>query len=303
MTQLKPVAVPCQITFARRQILKLLAEYRSLSTNQIQTLLQMKFGYKSLRRVQSDLMALKQAGMVQPFLVSPAEGVRSEFGWLLLKPGARQIQLDMHYGSHYRRKPSQERLEQLDREIEFEKVVADCPGWQLLRPKTYSRMQPLPTQTPQYEKLAEALTCREYFESGRWPVGGTAGSHILSAPLQANDYVAYSLPRLSPELIGNASNARLAAASAANSSTSSKSGSLWISEYAVVFILCPPKATEKFWQSRNREYQQIASRLLVFGVFENEDKALFYKPLLKKMLLRVTTLSRVETILQGVWKL
>jgi hypothetical protein len=305
MTELKTASVPCQITADRLEILKLLAEYRSLNTNQIQSVLQMKVGYKSLRRVQSDLAALRGAGMIRSFLISPEKGVRSEYGWLLLKPGARQIDLDIQYGSHYRREPSRERIVQTDREIELEKAVASRPGWQLLRPKLYNRIQPLPDRTRQFEKLAEALTSRIYFESGRWPVGGTEGSHILSIPVKANDYVAYSLPRLSPGFALSTSSITGQGQGRAVKPTSadSNNGPEWISEHAVVFIPCPPSATEKFWQSRSREYQQLASRLLVFGVFENEEKALFYKPLLKKEVLRVTTLNRVATILDGVWKL
>lgn len=287
---------PTWLTPDRQNILRLLVEYRSLTTSQIWCLFQDKFGAKSLRRIQSDLAALKRAGAVSSFEVRPETGPGNEFAWLLLKQGARKSGFDnFRYGSHYRREPNRHYFETLSMRLELEKAVEICKGWQLIRPQTYSRGRPLPDRTPQYWRLAEALTWQEYHGTGRWPAGGVEGSHTLSAPLKANHYVAYTHPRPKP----------IIPQTRRPDSTFNMPGPDTAPTYCeevVVFILCPPRAGEKFWLARNREYQQLARQLLVFGVFENDEKALNHKPLLGKAGLRVTTLSRVSTILEGLGK-
>lgn len=312
----------CKNTRTREEILRLLVQYRSLTTNQIFSLLRTGGNSKTLRHVQADLKTMKLAGLVQSFPISPKKGSISQFGWILLRPGARWIGLELQYGNHYRRKPSPDRIEYTGLKIRFEHALNKLPGWELERPQTYVRMQPLPDRSPQHTRLAEALTWKEFFASGRWPAGGSKGAHTLGTPLQANDYVAFTLPRTvpgsgpgpGPAIPTRMVNKRDKEAptppepspgtltqEASNQGLERQEVEAY-TEQAVVFILCPPKASEKFWQARIFEYQQIAGKLLVVGVFENEEKALSHKGLLLKGGLRVTTLSRVRMVLEGIWK-
>ncbi len=300
----------CQPTPDRLAILNLLVEYRSLTTRQVSSLLQTKNFSKTLRRVQSDLQMLKRAGLVQSFPVSPEIGPRSELGWILLKPGSDWAGVDHHYGNHYRRKPSIEQLAYTSLKLELERGVGASVGWRLEKPQTYNRVQPLPPRTPQYYRLAEALTWREFRTTGRWPVGDIKGPHTLGVAFKANDYVAYSIPREVPTVPSIISKAALPAATretgnakeASALQPANKENTKAYSEHAVVLILCPPKGSQSFWQARFRQYQIIAGQLLVVGVFETEEKALSHKALLSKGGLRVTTLSRIRTVLEDIWK-
>ncbi len=288
--------IKCQRTPDRVEILKLLAEYHCLTARQLHGLLQTRGSVKTLRRVQSDLQTLKQARLIGSFRVSPELGRRSELGWLLLESGARWTGLDLRYGNHFRRQPGPEQLAYTTWKLELEKAVASAAGdWQLEKPQTYNRVRPLPARTPQHSRLAEALTWREFYTSGRWPPDGATGSHILGVPLKANDFVAFTPPREVPAALANRAAAPYAPA------RFEKAGNAY-SEQAVVLILCPPKAGEKFWLARIRQYQLIAGQLLVAGVFESAEKALNHKALLGKGGLRVTTLSRVRTILEDLWQ-
>lgn len=286
----------CKHTEMREEILRQLVEYRSLTTNQIFSLLQMKGYSQTLRHLQADLATMKLAGMIESFPILPKAGSTSQYGWMLLRQGAKWAGLELEYGNHYRRKPSPNRIEYTGLKIVLEQTLSNLAGWELERPQTYGRTQPLPDRTPQHWRLAECLTWQEFFASGRWPAGGSRGAHTLGTPLQANDYVAYTRPRPVP----------VPAATSPGHSPKAQvreavEGEKY-SEQAVVFILCPPNASDKFWQARILEYQQIAAKLLVVGVFEDEEKALSYKKLLLKGGLRVTTLNRVRTVLEGLWK-
>src|SRR5438067_2401678 len=136
MSSRRPGYKNCQITPGRKEMLELLVEYRALSTRQMYSALQLKSTFKTLRRVQSDLAALKLAGMIGSFQISPEYGLRSEFGWLLLKPGARQIGFDIKYGNQYRREPDREHPEQTGWKLQLELAVKSCPGWSLMKPRT-----------------------------------------------------------------------------------------------------------------------------------------------------------------------
>ncbi|MBN9390830.1 MAG: hypothetical protein J0I20_22565 [Chloroflexi bacterium] len=316
----------CQRTPDRLAILKMLAEYRSLTTRQISKLLQTRGFPKTLRRVQSDLQMLNRAGYIRSYPVLPEIGPRSELGWSLLKPGAAWAGLEHHYGNHFRRKLSVEQLAHTGLKLELERVVATSAGWQLEKPQTYNRVRPLPSRTPQYYRLAQALTWREFYNTGRWPVGDIKGTHTLGLAFKTNDYVAYSRPREVPKVSATGLKESFPAkpgptglgptfgpGNTPGPGNVDKTGGVsqpgneeplksYYSEHAVVFILCPPKGSQSFWQARFQHYQQIAGQILVVGVFETEEKALSYKTLLSKARLRVTTLNRVRTVLEDIWR-
>lgn len=304
------IKVSCQRTPDRLAIVNFLAEHRALTTSQLCRLLETKGFAKTLRRVQSDLQRLNQAGLVQSFPVSPEIGPRSEMGWILLKPGADWVGIEQHYGNHFRRLPSLEQLAYTGLKLELERIVATTGGWQIEKPQNYNRIQPLPPRTPQYYRLAQALTWQEFHNTGYWPVGDIKGPHTLGLAFKANDYVAYSIPRVVPTVPAAVSKVALPITTRESADlrktelfqSVNRGNTKGYSEHAVVFILCPPKGSQSFWQARFRQYQQTAGRILVIGVFETEDRALTYKTLLSKGGLRVTTLSRIKTVLEDIWK-
>jgi hypothetical protein len=52
--------------------------------------------------------------------------------------------------------------------------------------------------------------------------------------------------------------------------------------------------------SRIEQYQELAKILPVTGIFEDEKQAVAYKSLLNHYKLRVTTISRVCTLLEAI---
>lgn len=279
-----PEVLPGFATLDRLEILKLLAGYKCLTTRQVWHCLGAR---KSLRRVKSDLARLEQSGAVLSFEVEPERGTASPRAWLLLKPGADLINLE-RYGTHYRRRRPREWLHYLDLQLALEQSVknAECTSWSLIPPQTYNHSQPLPDRTPQFYRLAQAVTGLHYQQTGRWPADLENGPHTLSIPLKANDYVASCC--CPGELTVHRDKDEAVIKHAA-------------SGLAVVLILSPVRATGRFWESRCQKYQNLVRQLYVFGVFENSTHAGPHKELIKSAGLKVTLLSRVSTLLDSIY--
>jgi Replication-relaxation len=244
------------LTSHRLGILKQLAEYRFLTTNQIHRLSPRKW----LQQTQEDLIKLREFKLI---LGSPTErekGKASEFVWVLLKKGADVLVAngtEIKYSSHFRFIPERERIAFRDTELEFEFQVKSA-GWKLIKPITYNQHKPLPDRTEQYLKLTQAVT---FLHQARVLPGislDSEGVHTIGVPLKTNDYVAYTFENK-----------------------------------AVVFVLHPPGATEKFWEIRLKKYRVLIKDLKVVGVFETEPTALAHKALLEEGKFMVTTVERV----------
>jgi hypothetical protein len=246
------------ITSNRLTILKLLAEYRFLTTNQLWQLV----GHKRVQRTREDLDWLKKQELILGFRYEPERGTASELCWLLLLNGARQLKaqtgLELNYGNHFRRQPDRERIYFREVELAFEKQVRTA-NWKLIRPITYSRYKPLPVKTEQYHILVHILTLEEQKRVAIGTIINPNGRHTLCVPLRTNDYVAYTEDKTR----------------------------------AVIFILQPPRATQKFWETRITDYKLLAKELKVIGVFEKEPEAIAHKTLLEKEKFLITTVDRV----------
>jgi hypothetical protein len=223
-------------------ILKLLGEFRFLTTGQLQRRV---LPQRRVQRFREYLARLRDLGMVTAFPYEPERGKSSELCWLLLKAGAAEISL--RYNTHFRRRPTRERIRFREVELQLEEQVSEA-GWKLVKPQSYNRVKPLPERTEQFFRLAHALEPQ-----------GKGFAADLCVPINANDYVAYTHD----------------------------------GKQAVVLILCPPRATEKFWFSRVQRYRQLARRLKVVAVFEEPTQLKGCRSFLEKEGLLVTVVGLV----------
>lgn len=254
------------LTARKYQILQLLAKYRFLTTNQIHSLLQPE---RPVKKTWKELDRLRKLGMVKSVSYEPEKGIYGELCWLLLLKGAKVIDF-RGFGRNNLRKPSLEKVVYRTQELILEWQVQHAGNnspvkWSLEKPQNL-RTKNVHQHTNQYYRLIEAINSKIYRQTGQ-KVQDAEGFQTLCVPSKANDFVAYTN-----------SDYRL----------------------AVVFILPPVRASEKFWLSRIDQYQELSKELPVFGVFEDDKQALAYKPILNPHGLRVTILNRVSVLLDSI---
>jgi Replication-relaxation len=227
-----------QLTSSQKEILKLLVEYRFLTTSQIHRKLRSPYQFSTTWRW---LSKLQELSLVTSFVCEPEKGAISQIGWLLTSKGANAIGF-FRYNSHYKRIPKPELLVERETEISLEEQIMEVEGWNFIRPKTFSPSASLENKTLQYQLLTQAITWDEYLRTGKLPQN-LHNFHSLVVPLRANQYVAYYKLR-SNELHC----------------------------LAVIFIVCPARAAEVFWNNRIKQYNAIAKRLPVVVVFPLTEK-------------------------------
>ena len=97
-----------QLTPTRLVILRLLVEYRFLTTNDVHKELlgrELVHGSYDARQTRRDLESLELLGLVRSFVVEPGFGNRSRYCWLLTSEGATAVNFTK-YDYRYRREPS-----------------------------------------------------------------------------------------------------------------------------------------------------------------------------------------------------
>lgn len=219
-----------------RKILILLAQYKFLSSKQIWDLTGAAFEGKPYNQTQTRLSKLKNAGLVRLEVIKNAKGNIGPHQWVLTRAGAKLINFD-DYGKHFERPISRYQAELHKLEIDLGEQIGLTPGgWRLVKSFKSSSTHPLPESTEQYEWLCQVLTWQEYQRTGRLPPKD--GPHTLMVPPQANHHLAY-LPNC---------------------------------HAAVIFILPHPRATDKFWQEREKEYGRLVEKIPVYGVFPNRNR-------------------------------
>jgi hypothetical protein len=272
-----------QLTEGRKELLQLIAEYRSLTTKQVWRLVYPDRHYSHTTR---ELACLRELKMLASHPIEPELGRRSELAWLLLKRGADVLGIGDDYDSHFRRKPSKETMQQRDLELELEQQVEKVAEWKLVKPATHSPVRPLPEPTRQAQHLLAAASYAEYTaiqqllkEDPHHPrlrerlMVYKARMYEINVPVRTNDYVAWLRLPGSAGPVNNLDGAK--------------------AEIAVVLILCEPRATERFWQARIEEYQALTGSLRVYGIFKNRDQAMPFLKALKSSGLRAMTVDQV----------
>jgi hypothetical protein len=222
--------------------LKGLGEHKFLTTRQVW---QEILPSKSLRQVQRVLKHLAEFGLVSSFFVNPAQGTASEYYWQIKAKGGSAVQA--RTSTKNLRLPTPEQLHFKGLKLELVREVSYA-GWDLVEPVHYNSSFPRPKQTPQYGVLARAADMLEKVKLEKMRLNGQddnlyrqkieQGMHLWGVPSQANDYVAYQDD----------------------------------SPLAVILILCPSNAGEKFWQRRVSLYSPLIKNIPVFGVFENREE-------------------------------
>ena len=261
-----------KVTPARDQILRLLEEYKCLTTTQIW---QQTMPYKRKSQAWEDLDALRSMKLVKGTLFEPEKGTTSEFCWRLTTRGA--LAMGKGVGSVTPKKEGRNQVLFHTVQMAFRHEVTKA-GWLLAEPQTFGNHRTKPAATNQYHILVQALSSKEYltiqserrqgykvdFRVSQYELG----MHLVAVPAQANDYVAYTQGR----------------------------------ELAVVFILCPPHAGIKFWQGRVEQYQELAGQIKVCGVFRTDALALARKQQLNAAGLVVTTVDRIGLLLRTTFE-
>ena len=239
-------------------ILRLLLEYRFLTTGQCHTLLDQKWPQQTRR----DLARARKQQLIKSFAYQSGKGNHSELCWQLTVKGIHLLEetsgLHLKSKTFLWRKPSLQRIQQRENELELEQQV-QAASWRVLRPRTYNQYKPLPNYTRQYKAIATALTTLEQKRRAGAPVDPN-GPHTLCIPLKTNEYVAQSQDK----------------------------------SRVVVLILCPIRVGKTFWAERLKKYGLLARELPVVAVFAESARARLYQPMLEEGKLVVTTLDRVK---------
>jgi hypothetical protein len=252
------------LTICYREILKLLVDYKFLTTAQIHTKLNSPHSYLTTWRW---LDKLREMELTKSFPCQPNKGNNSEFGWLLTNKGANAIGF-LKYNSHYNRVPTPEQLFTREMEIELETQIALVRNWQLIRPKNFSPSANIADKTEQYYVLSKAVAWNEYLRTGILAENPNS-FHSLPVPLRANNHVAhYTLPT-KPQLC-----------------------------LAITFIICPLLSGQVFWKRRVKEYEALAKRLPIVALFRPESGELLpHEKFLTKHNIRCIPIKSVSQFL------
>lgn len=246
----------------KQQILKVLAEYKFLSSKQVWDKSGAAMEGRSYNQTQVELHRLKKAGLVRLVKVEGENGGGGLYQWVLERAGAKLINFD-NYGRHYQRPLTRYKVEThkvvLDLEEQVELALG---GWKLIKSQPYSSTHPLPKTTNQYNQLCKVLTWLEYEVTGEFP-SNLFGPHTLMVPLQANQYVAY----------------------------------LKTDKKAVIFIIPHPRATERFWLERSKEYGRLAERIATYAVYPSKEQAGQAEKILSKAGFKALAVGQVSSVL------
>lgn len=249
------------------RILSLLAEYKHLTARQIWDKSGAAFENKSFKQTQMELNRLKKAGLVKVERGKREKGQAGEYQWLLLQAGAHVIGF-ANFSRHYRRTPTRNQTQYQRLELETaEQVELALGGWQLLRPLAYGAHRRLPDRTPQFHRLCQAVTWQVYRESGELPEN-VYGPQSLIVPRQANHHLAY----------------------------------LDNNRKMVVLILTRPRATERFWQERAKQYRRLATKIQILGVFPDKKQLELHEKLFFKAGLKGITVVQVSNLLSNFYE-
>lgn len=260
-----------KINLTRKEILLLLGEYKQLLTTDIWKEVQ---PHRLLQFTQRDLARLRKMELVSSSPARPEAG-NSELYWQLRRKGAELISLK--FGNHYYRRPTLEQLELHGLQLELVRQIRK-EGWQVIKPSTYSSVRPLPNPTRQYEILEYALGLLEYQSMAEAERREGRPNHQrqldyqgklyrLGLSSKTNDYVAFTEPGTQFR--------------------------------AVIFILAPPRATERFWQNRLQLYRTVARRIRTVGVFSSCEEKEVWKGELAKAHVEATMLEEVSECLKS----
>jgi hypothetical protein len=177
-------------------VLKLLAEWKQLTTTQIHQYLNPD---RSRRYTQQLLHDLAARGFIRG--VAYSTWAREEYYWMLLARGAHDA--GCAYGKQYRRPPAPQTLRH--RGLQLALIAqAQGAGWFLIRPGVYSAAHPRPLETPQRRKLVDAFLEIEGRTLNDLMARGVAWYELKDrmdrhqrrqvgalVPVSPNDYVAY----------------------------------------------------------------------------------------------------------------
>lgn len=249
----------------KQKILTALAEYKFLSSKQVWDKTGAALEGKSFNQTQVELTKLKNAGLIRREVVRGVKGNASLHQWVLARPGARLINFEK-YGRHFERPISRYQAEIHKLEIDLEEQIGLAQGgWKLVKSFKSSSTNRLPKTTEQYDWLCKVMTFKEYQRTGQLSTD-YYGDHTLMVPLRANHHLAY-LPSC---------------------------------HAAVVFILPHPRATDKFWEEREKEYRGIREVIPILGVFPNKEKLQASKRALDKFELRGISIGQVSGLLTRI---
>lgn len=249
------------------KILVALAKYTYLTSKQVWDKTGAALEGKTCNQVRVELQRLKKAGLVRMASVKGENGRGGKHQWLLERAGAMLINFD-NYTRSYQRPISRYKVEMHKIELDLEEQIELALGeWRLIKSQPYSSTHPLPKQTEQYLELCKVLTWLEYKQTGSFPSNGF-GPHTLMVPLQANQYVAHFKD----------------------------------DKMAVIFIAPHPRATERFWLERSKEYGRLAERIQIYGVFAKKEQARLAEKSLGKYGFKALAVGQISGLLSKIGK-
>jgi hypothetical protein len=251
----------------KQKILHALAEYKFLSSKQVWDKTGAAMEGKSFNQTQVELNKLKKAGLVRLARVEGENGGGALHQWVLERAGARLINFD-NFGRHYQRPLNRYKVEMQKVALDLEEQVELALGdWKLIKSQPYSSTRPLPETTAQFDKLCKVLTWQEYERTGSFP-SDDRGPHTLMVPLQANQYVAY----------------------------------LKNETKAVIFIAPHPRATERFWMERSKEYGRLAELIPTYVVYGTREQTRLAEKVLGKFKFKALSVGQVSGLLSRFQK-
>lgn len=194
--RLAPAAAPPPATPRQMAVLTLLAEWKQLTTSQIWHTL---YAERPRRYLTNLLIEMAARGFIAGTALDPTAGRRAEYYWRLRRRGAAVIGLA--YGKHYRQRPTTSMLQYRGLRIDILRQLEKL-GWQIIRSRIYSRSNPKPDETPQYQPLVAAVLAVEGQKIAAELAAGVARRYLQEriteqqagrvgaiVPRDANDYV------------------------------------------------------------------------------------------------------------------
>lgn len=247
------------------KILTALAEYKYLTSKQVWDKTGAAMDGKSYAQTRVELFRLKKAGLIRLESVKGERGRTGQQQWLLQRAGAQLINFEK-FGKHYLRELSRDQTDYHKLEIDLEEQIDLALGdWHLVKRQPVSSSHRLPETTEQYFRLCQVLAWQEYQKTGVFPDDAT-GPHMLMVPRKTNHHLAYHADH----------------------------------KHAVLLLLPRPRATERFWQSRKKDYGRLANKIPILGVFPGKKELKASEKVLEKFSFKGVTVGQVSGLLSEI---
>ncbi len=274
------VSGPIEVNSAELMILEWLREKKFATTGQVKSQL-------VIERATDRLRELEKEGLLSSYRYQAHKGRQSEKCYWLSYAGAKYLTergLATRYESRYVSRPPSEyaiHFRTLELEVPFE---ARRLGWRVIEPKYYNSVHPRPRSeaSQQARFLREILDRQQQREIERARRSGQGSQAALTLTKLVRDYEAHKHLQM------------------VESQLNHHVCYLPQVDRAIIFILCPEDITGQFWETRLKEYGELARRIKTFGVFYTREQATAWLEPINESAIGVVSLEKLHQVLRDI---